>query len=247
MTKDADDLPEASAHLAAERWATVRPPLSVRTKKSKLKYVLTENFTDLDPCLPSITHGSNNQVLSGTIYKDAVSQRTLRHMLTQKVNRVWRRPAAVIVANQTGGCNTDRLLASVTMLRSSEPFIGIRYTGEVSFPAVPNTCLDPTKRIVVVFDYEFDEPPSTGFSWIVDLRSSGGGPDTAVNSKSISTNSRKDRLRITLDQDFLPASYPYQSAFTKTGQDPSVILIQVGTGWDTNWLKVTNVVIRFNQ
>jgi hypothetical protein len=208
-------------------------------------YQTVGGFVNIGLQPENILHGKSPFTMPEPIFK---SPRTLRHMLTQKVKRDWRRPATVVVAGQTGGCNTDRLLGSVSMLRSVDPWpVGIRYTGEVPFPAVPNTCLDPTKRIVVEFDYEFDEPPSTVFSWSVDVRNYDGGPGTVVNSRSFDTTSRKDRLKVTLDQLFLPASYPYQSAFTKTGKDPSVILIQVGTETYTNWLKVTNVVIRFNQ
>lgn len=208
-------------------------------------YHVVGGFVNVGVQLENILKGESPFTMPEPIFK---SPRTLGYMLTQKVKRDWHQPTTVVVARKTGGsnggCNTDRFLASVPMTRSITPFVGIQYMGELLFPTVPNTCLDPTKRIVVEFDYVFDETASV--RWNVDVRSNDGGPDTAVNSTLIDTNSQNGHLSITLDQ-YLPNSYPYQSAFTRTGRDPSMINIQCRTGGFTNSLTVTNVVIHFNQ
>jgi hypothetical protein len=206
-------------------------------------YHAVGGFVNVGLQLENVLKGESPFTMPEPIFK---SPRTLRYMLTQKVKRDWHQPTTVVVARQTGGsnggCNTDRFLASVPMTRSIEPFVGIRYMGEVLFPTVPNTCLDPTKRIVVEFDYKFDETASV--SWNVDVRNNDVWPHVAVNSSLINTNSQNGHMSITLD-DCLP--YPYQSAFTRTGIDPSMINIQCRTGGFTNSLTVTNVVIHFNQ
>jgi hypothetical protein len=206
-------------------------------------------FVNVGLQLENILKGESPFTMPEAIFK---SPRILRYMLTQKVKRDWHQPTTVVVARQSGGsnggsnggCNTDRFLASLPMTRFVDPFVGISYTGGALFPTIPNTCLDPTKRIVVEFDYEFDETASV--SWNVDVRSNDGGPDTAVNSSLIDTNSQNGHMSITLDQ-YLPSSYSYQSAFTRTGRDPSMINIQCRTGGFTSSLTVTNVAIHFNQ
>jgi hypothetical protein len=204
-------------------------------------YHAVGGFVNVGLQLESILKGENPFTMPEPIFK---SPRTLRYMLTQKVKRDWHRPTTVVVARQTGGCNTDRFLASVPVTRSVDPFVGISYGGEVLFPTVPNACLDPTKRIVVEFDYTFDEAASV--SWNVDVRNNDAWPHVAVNGTLIDTNSQNGHMSITLDQ-YLPNSYPYQSAFTRTGIDPCMINIQCRTGGFTNSLTVTNVVIHFNQ
>jgi hypothetical protein len=180
----------------------------------------------------NILKGESPFTMPEPIFK---SPRTLTHMLTQKVKRDWRRPVTVVVATQTGGsnggCNTDRFLGSVTMTGPiSEPIVGTWYESEALFPTVPNTCLDPTKQIVVEFDYRFrfNQPPGpVSVRWNVVVGSNDHGPAGARNGNYVDLKfenpgpDTNDHLSITLD-----ASSLNQSAFTNTGQDPSEILIQ---------------------
>jgi hypothetical protein len=202
-------------------------------------YHAVGGFVNVALQLENILKGESPFTMPEPIFK---SPRALRYMLTQKVKRDWHQPSTVVVARQTGERNTDRFLASVPMTRFVDPFIGIHYAGEVLFPVVPNTCLDPTKRIVVEFDYQFDVTASV--NWNVDVRNNNVWPNVAVNSNLINTNSQYGHITVTLD-DYLP--YPYQSAFTRTGRDPSLINIQCRTGGVTSSLTVTNVVIHFNR
>jgi hypothetical protein len=214
-------------------------------------------FVNVGLQVENILKGESPFTMPEPIFK---SPRTLTYMLTQKVKRDWRRPATVIVATQTdganGGCNTDRFLGSLPMTGPiTEPSQAPKYEAEAMFPAVPNTCLDPTKRIVVEFDYRFrfNQPPGpVSVRWNVLVRSNDGGPAGAYNAKLIDMNfpnpdqDTNGHLSIPLDQS-LPISYPYQSAFTRTGQDPSIIFIQFLSQPGADSLTVTNVVIHFNR
>jgi hypothetical protein len=167
-------------------------------------------------------------------------------MLIRTVNRDWHQPAT-IVANRpeqsgcTGTCcNLDRILASITM----DPFSpgSSDYNSSplfVSFPAVPNACLDPTKNIVVEFDYAFDAAPTGGVAyWEIAVADATGIHGCVF--VGFAATAKLDHIAFTLNS-------ANQSAFTTTGTDPEKIgFIQVLTGGTTT-LTITKVVIHFNQ
>lgn len=195
-------------------------------------------FVNVGLQLENILRGESPFVMPEPIFQ---SPRNLRRMLTQKVKRAWYQPTAVVVTRQgqEGGGSLDRFLASVTMVGpadySSVPLV-------VPFPAVPHTSLDPTKHIVVEFDYAFDVAPTLGnASWRVDVNSLG-----AVNTfgPGVVPTVQTGHLSFTLNTTGAPASD--QSAFTVTATDPSGLRLQALT-LGTSTLTITNVVIHFNQ
>jgi hypothetical protein len=209
-------------------------------------YHAVGGFVNVGLQVENILKGESPFVMPEPIFR---SPRSLRYMLTQKVRRDWHQPSTVVVARPTsganGGCNTDRFLGPMPLHRTDEPPPGgSHYDWEVLFPVVPNTCLDPTKRIVVEFDCEFDGTALV--RWNVVVSSNDAGPDTAVNSKLIDTDSQNGPMSFTLDG-YLPPSHPYQSTFTRPGRDPTTITVQCFVPPALNLLKVTNVVIHFNR
>jgi len=174
------------------------------------------------------------------------SPRNLWYMLTRTVKRDWHQSATIVVnrpgqSGCTGACcNLDRFLASITMAPffpgsgdySSSPLF-------VSFPAVPNACLDPTKNIVVEFDYAFDAAPAGGVAnWEIAVTDPTGTFGCVFFG--FAATAQSGHIAFTLNS-------ANQSAFTTTGTDPAkVAFIQVLTGGTTS-LTITNVVIHFNQ
>jgi len=177
------------------------------------------------------------------------SPRSLWYMLTEKVKRDWHQPATIVVnrGRCTGECcNLDRFLASITMAPSfpgstdfsSSPLF-------VSFPAVPNACLDPTKNIVVELDYTFtfSGPPSAGVaSWELAVVDSTGIHVCVFLGFAAYDSSGHAHIAFTLN--------PNQSAFTTSGTDPAKIafidVIAPG-GSGISSLTISNVTIHFNQ
>ncbi len=194
-------------------------------------------YVNIGFSLDNILRGESPFVAAEPVF---ASPRNLRRLLSQKVRRNWHQPAAVVLsrtsANSGGGC--DRFLASVTMETSgggsflTNPFF-------VPFPAFPYTSLDPTKHIVVEFDYEFVGTPPASVLWVVQVRDS---LLAAVNGfVEFIPTSQSDHFSQTL---FIGD----QSNFTAPpGFDPSLLLIGVSQATGTTSLTITNVCIRFNQ
>jgi hypothetical protein len=150
------------------------------------------------------------------------SPRSLWRMLTEKVKRDWHQPATIVVNRGCTGqcCNLDRVPASFTMVPSfpgstdftSSPLF-------VSFPAVPNACLDPTKNIVVELDYTFtfSGPPSAGVaSWEIAVTDTTGTSVCVFSGFAAYDSSGHAHVAFTLN-------IGNQSAFTTTGRDPAKI------------------------
>jgi hypothetical protein len=179
------------------------------------------------------------------------SPRGLRYLLTRLVRRHWHQPG-VIVVNRQGGSqggsqgqggsscgNLDRFLASVTMTPTGSG--GVSYNSfDVHFlPSVPHACLDPTKSIVVEFDFNFGTTPATFIDFFVAV---GDITDSVfVNGffGPINPPTQSGHVMTTL--------VPTQSAFTAPAIEPAVLRISSVTGGGTPGLTVTNVVIHFNQ
>ncbi len=169
------------------------------------------------------------------------SPRNLRHMFTQKVRRDWHQNVAAILnhTSTSGGPGCDRTLASIPMTSAGS---GTYVRGAiVTFPAMPYTSLDPSKFIVVEFDYAFDAPPPATVRWRVLV-----GTAVANWFDDYVPTSQSGHLAFTLNLYGSPVTG--QSAFTNSAVDPDQIgdIFAVGaTG--TTTLTITNVCIRFNQ
>jgi hypothetical protein len=206
-------------------------------------YQAIGGFVNVGFQLENVLRGESPVSKPEPIFK---SPRNLWHMLTQTVNRNWYQPTAVVLTRQGQGrchgecCNLDRFLASITMAPSfpgstdysSSPLF-------VSFPAVPNTCLDPTKFIVVELDYAFDFAPTGGIaSWEIAVTDS-TGTSVCVFFGFASTD-KSNHIAFTLNTG-------NQSAFTTTATDPAKIAFIDVIATGTTTLTITNVVIHFNQ
>ncbi len=179
------------------------------------------------------------------------SPRNLWYMLTQTVKRDWHQPSTIVVNRPSGCtgecCNLDRFLASITMVPSapgSTDFFSSPLF--VSFPAVPNTCLDPTKNIVVELDYTFtfSGPPSAGVAtWEIVVVDSSGFFGCTFFGPAAYDSSGHAHIAFTLNS-------PNQSEFTTTGTDPAKIAFIDVTApalSGISSLTISNVTIHFNQ
>jgi len=170
-----------------------------------------------------------------------VNPRNLRRWLSQKVRRNWHQPTAVVLTRQgQGGCgNLDRFFAGLAI--STGPLYN---SGSVPFSAVPHTCLEPTRFIVVEFDYAFDAAPTGGTAfWGVNVTDS---IHSAVNQffGHVPT-AQSGHLSLTLDTLGIPPANS-QSAFTDTSVDPNHIFLESNAA-GTSTLTITNVAIHFNH
>jgi hypothetical protein len=212
-------------------------------------YQTVGGFVNLGFQPENILKGESPFTMPEPIFK---SPRSLRYMLTQPVKRDWHQPAAIVVTRRgQGGCgNLDRFLASVTMGPYSVHSPPGNYRSHIpvpSFPAVPNTCLDPSKHIVVEFDYAFDVTPRPTPSWGVEVGDA-SQPLPIVSNGFVAApvpTGLSGHLSFILNTYGTPTSD--QSAFTVTATDPvSIDILVINTGL-TNTLTITNVVIHFNQ
>lgn len=172
-----------------------------------------------------------------------VNPRNLRRWLSQKVRRNWHQPTAVVLtrtgAAQTGqaGQACDRFLASVAVPRL---FVNTYSSPIYPFTPFPWTSLDPTKFIVVEFDYAFTSDPGSPAVWSVGV----GNSTLAVFNSfgGAAPTGQSGRMTFTLN-----TLGPNQGAFTTAQVDPVIIRFTVFTVNDVASLQVTNVCIRFNQ
>ncbi len=203
-------------------------------------YQTVGGFVNVGFQMENLFRGESPFTMPEPIFK---SPRSLRYMLTEKVKRDWHQPtAAIVVQSRTsgGGAGCDRFLASLTVT----PFGGGVYATLLTpFPPFPHASLDPTKFIVVEFDYQFDATPTGGTAfWIVEVVDAALHADSS-DSSTVPTG-KSGHLRFTLTSGF-PANG--QGAFTTSGTDPSqVVFPGIGAG-GTSTLAITNVCIRFNQ
>ncbi|MGB6068285.1 MAG: hypothetical protein WBG50_26045 [Desulfomonilaceae bacterium] len=206
-------------------------------------YQTVGGFVNIGFQLENIFRGESPFTKPEPIFK---SPRTLRYMLTRPVRRDWHQSTAIVVTRQGQGqegctgecCNLDRFLASIPMSGGD----GEYGSGYVSFPPVPYTCLNPTKFIVVEFDYAFDVPPEGGTAtWNVFVFNSTLTADNFFLAARGTAQSGHFSFKLTFG-----GPYNGQSAFTTTTTDPSQILFGVGAS-ETTTLKISNVVIHFNQ
>ncbi len=171
------------------------------------------------------------------------SPRNLRRMLTQKVKRDWHQPTAVVQSRTSGGgggggAGCDRFLGSLTVFGSG----GAYSTPDTPFPPFPHASLDPTKSIVVEFDYQFDTAPIGGTSAWLPAVTSAGFVDFNFDTATVPTPTSSGHLSFTLNGAGLN-----QSNFTAGGTDPSQVVFLSIAAPGTNSLAITNVCIRFNQ
>jgi len=120
---------------------------------------------------------------------------------------------------------------------------GTFFSGQVAFPSVPNTCLDPTKNIVVEFDYAFDAAPGSTGGWNVTVFNSASSASN--HYFNIPATSQSGHFSFTVNNSGFPTAN--QSAFTTTATDPSLVAISVLSATGITSLTVTNVAIHFNQ
>jgi len=169
------------------------------------------------------------------------SPRSLTYWLTRQVKRNWHQPTAVVLSSCATGSGCDRSLASIRMTQ-----FGPGFAGHSSFPAFPRSQLDPTKFIVVEFDYEFDTAPTGGVAeWEVHVYAPFPAA-TAYNqfSKTGVATGISGHMMFTLNTGGSPVLG--QNAFILAGVDPDGISSEL-TVDGTSTLKITNVCIRFNQ
>jgi len=200
-------------------------------------YNTVGGFVNIGFQLENVLNGESPFTLPEPVFS---SPRNLRRMLTQKVKREWHEPAAIVQSRTSvvgGGAGCDEFLASLTVLGSG----GVYGVNDTPFPPFPHTSLDPTKSIVVEFDYQFDTAPIGGSAfWEPAVINAGF---TAFNffAGSVPTG-QSGHLSITLNGAGLN-----QSNFTSTNADPSqVVFLNIIAG-GTNSLAITNVCIHFNQ
>jgi len=203
-------------------------------------YNTVGGFVNIGFQLENVLNGESPFTLPEPIFN---SPRNLRRMLTQKVKRDWHQPTAVVQSRTSGGgCATDRFLASLPMPYDGSFGSGGYVSPWTSFPTVPYTCLDPTKSIVVEFDYAFLNAPASPVSWEAWVASTSG---LAFNNFAgpVAT-SQSGHLSFTLLTNGFPV--PAQAAFTSVSQDPDNLLL-VAYGPPGNTITITNVSVRFNQ
>jgi hypothetical protein len=181
------------------------------------------------------------------------SPRNLRYMLTQKVRRNWHQPAAMVLTRHgqvqsqgPGECaNLDRFFASVNMVPQggTPPPYFVTY-GTASnpnyypFPDVPYTCLDPTKSIVLEFDYTFSGAGPSDVFWQIAIANAGSPTVGFGFFNSLPATGH-------FQQTFAAGSQLY---FTSRHLDPGNILIQAfPTPIEATAMTISNVVIHFNQ
>jgi hypothetical protein len=177
------------------------------------------------------------------------SPRTFDRLLMLKLRRIWQQPAPVVLIRDTRinpdvlGCDhTDRFLKSLTDVGGGLGF----HSGFVPFPAVPYRCLDPTKFIVVEFDYDFDFAPAWPYSGWGTVQAGGS---TAANGFFFGpiNFSQSGHFSATLNW-----NGSNQSDFTINRGDPDlfqIVIVYLGPAIEgpPNPLRITNVVIHFNQ
>jgi hypothetical protein len=191
------------------------------------------------------------------------SPRNLWAWLFQNVgaNRNFSQVSSAILAQQaqganngsssgTGGCSTDRFLADAGMAPWPghpnhyiiNPAGAVAGNAGVAFTAVPYTCLDPAKHIVVEFDYVFTAGggPFANYTINVGVMDKAGIPGARTNGGAAFPNFGPGHLVVSI---FVTD----QSPFTTPGLDPSFLHMHVAGGAGTTALSITNVQIHFNQ
>ncbi|MEW6532061.1 MAG: hypothetical protein AB1473_14585 [Thermodesulfobacteriota bacterium] len=169
------------------------------------------------------------------------SPRNIRRMLTGKVRRNWYQPTAVVLTRACNACSGSgscvRFLSPVAM----PMIVAGRYrSGDVPFPPISYTTLDPTRFFRIEFDYAFVGTPPATVLWSVVVRNG-----TRLNSLTVGQSTSQSHLVFILNGPGAPAVG--QSAFTSTATDPSDILIVASGADGTTALTVTNVCITPNQ
>ena len=218
----------------------------VGNDKVNQTYQTVGAFVNVGFQLENVLKGESPFTKPTPIFK---SPRNLWYMLTQPVNRDWHQPTTIVVnrvyqgqTGCTGGCcNLDRFLASVNMVGGPGGHLFLSSPFFVSFPAVPYACLDPSKHIVVEFDYVFTTAAPSVTTWTIAVY---GTPITHFNSV-IAPTPQLGHLTFTLNTLGFPA--PDQSAFTTATTDPRALSITALTRIKESTLTITNVIIHFNQ
>ncbi len=176
----------------------------------------------------------------------------IRRMLTRNVKRDWHQPGPVgRRAGCTGECcNLDRFFASVPMGPGVSP--GTYVSNDfrpIPFADVPNACLDPTKNIVVDFDYAFDVAPTRTIIFNVNVSDITQFTNLYAFTPFLLAG-QSGHMSITLDNCNSGAS-GNQTCFTEPRVDPSQLLSIGQTNNSgpngTSSLTITNVAIHFNQ
>ena len=200
------------------------------------------------------------------------SPRNIRRMLTQNVKRDWHQPGQVGQVGQPGCtgecCNLDRSVGNPPVSGHPGYYWIIGPTG--SFPSVPHGCLDPSKNIVVEFDYRFDAPPTAGVipEFSVDVMNLGSiigvvYANCVMDANCTSTCgpgstfaiplSQSGHMKVSLTSTSFAGIFSWscgpdnQSLFTDAGVDPDTFQLFLYGVTGTNSLTVENVVVHFNQ
>jgi hypothetical protein len=200
-------------------------------------YNTVGGFVNIGFQLENILNGESPFALPEPIFN---SPRNLRRMLTQKVKRDWHQPTAVVqsrssASGETGGAGggCDRFVPSIPVTANIPT--------NSSFPAFPHASLDPTKHIVVEFDYDFTGVPHGAFLTLtIIVRVQPGGVYNQFVGVNVPMPVDPGHMTFTVSTTGNPTSD--QNAFVSTATDPNNVYFEVShTG------TLTNVCIRFNQ
>jgi hypothetical protein len=204
-------------------------------------YNTVGGFVNIGFQLENVLSGESPFTQPEPIFK---SPRNLRKMLTQKVKRDWHQPTAVVQsrtsasggaggAGGAGGGGCDRFVDSISVTA------GVPTNS--SFPEFPHTSLDPTKHIVVEFDYDFTGVPHGAFLTLtIIVRVQPGGTYNQFVGVNVPMPVDPGHMTFTVSTTGNPTSN--QNAFVSTATNPNNVYFEVSqTG------TLTNVCIRFNQ
>jgi hypothetical protein len=198
-------------------------------------------FANVGFQLENIFRGESPVTMPQPIF---ASPRSLAWLLTRKVHRNWHQPTAVVLTNArgagAGGSGCDRFVLALALVVEA----GTTHVFDTAFPAFPRSSLDPTKHVVMEFDFDFKATPTGPLTWVIDVRAP--FPGVAAQNFFIAAalpppTSASGHMSVTL------STIGNQGNFITAGVDPdgmSLTVIAPGTAPGASF---TNLCVRFNQ